>query len=216
MDVETKESNLLFRVCLMGLLTVILVLTMSLICPKKSNLQATHIGEVLVTYEEPLSEGVKQLIELIQTQQEWDDSYNNVINSLKEHEGFRAEPYYCVANVLTVGYGHAIKEGERFSYPMSEETADSLLRADLDVAIEYVQETTNLEHLQLLAIGQFVFQLGSGNFNKSTLKQLIVEGEPIDDEIIKWIHIRTKKGMISHKQLMTRRTEELELYNSAT
>ena len=97
--------------------------------------------------------------------------YEKLLDTIKKHEGYRAYPYYCMANVLTVGYGHTIKEGDSFSYPMSLQTADSLLRADFDKAINYVERTTNLEHLQKLAIAHFVYALGSGRFSNSTLKK---------------------------------------------
>lgn len=211
-----KESHFLFRVCLMGLSVIILMVSLSLIIPKE-DVKAYHIGEVIVKYEEPTPESVKQLILLIQLQEEWLNMYEMVVDTLKYHEGFEAYPYRCMANVLTVGYGHAIRKGETFDYPMSEEFADSLLRADLNASINYVQKTTDLEHLQLLAIGTFVYQLGSGNFSKSTLKELIAQDRPIDREIIKWVHIRTKSGrVIRNRGLKERRLMELELYNSTT
>ena len=211
-----KESHFLFRVCLMGLSVIILMVLLSVIVPKEDVLKAHHIGEVLVKYEEPMSEGVKQLILQINVREKWLNTYEMVVDTIKYHEGFRAYPYRCMANVLTVGYGHAIRKGESFDYPMSKETADSLLRVDLNISISYVQKTTELEHLQLLAMGLFVYQLGSGNFSRSTLKQLITQGKPIDNEIVKWIHIRTKHGIIRHDQLKARRKMELELFNSST
>ena len=145
---------------------------------------------------------------------EYNNAYQAVVDTLKWHEGYRAYPYDCLAGVLTVGYGHAIKEGERFNYPLSEEDAEILLKEDLNKAIEYVKLTTDLEHLQLLAISHFVFALGSGSFQRSTLKELILNDLPIDGEIIKWVHIRTREGIIRSEHLVSSRRMELELYNS--
>lgn len=143
----------------------------------------------------------------------YDEAYQMLVDTLKWHEGFRAQPYYCLADVLTVGYGHAIKEGDDFNYPLSEQQADSLLRVDLDAAIGFVQLCTDLEHLQLLAIAHFVYALGSGSFQRSTLRELIANDLPIDEEIVKWVHIRTKNGIIRSEHLRRSRRMELELYN---
>ena len=141
--------------------------------------------------------------------------YEEMIDTLQWHEGYRAYPYRCMANVPTVGYGHAIKEGEVFKYPMTREKAEQILRNDFEWAVEYVRNTTDLEHNQLLAIAHFVHALGAGNFNRSTLKKLIVEGKSIDKEIVKWVHIRTKSGkIIKNKHLLRSRIMELELYNN--
>lgn len=174
-----------------------------------------------VTYEtlEELKESAERhnaYLAEVAYQKEYDEAYEALVDTLKWHEGYRAYPYRCMANVLTVGYGHAIKRGDSFDYPMSEQTADSLLRADLDAAIAYVERTTYLEHLQKLAIGHFIYALGSGRFDNSTLKKLIEQDRPIDREIVKWIHIRTKNGVVRSEYLKNSRIMELNLYNSQT
>lgn len=45
----------------------------------------------------------------------------SLIDDLKRHEGFRATPYRCTANRLTIGYGTNIDEG------ITEEQAELLL-----------------------------------------------------------------------------------------
>ncbi len=144
---------------------------------------------------------------------EYDEAYQMLVDTLKWHEGFREAPYYCLADVLTVGYGHVIKDDDHFNYPLSKQEADSLLKSDLDWAIEFVRTSTDLEHLQLLAIAHFVFALGSGSFQRSTLRELIANDLPIDREIVKWVHIRTKEGIIRSDHLVRSRRMELQLYN---
>lgn len=147
---------------------------------------------------------------------EYNKAYQILVDTLKWHEGYRAYPYKCLAEVLTVGYGHAIQKGEHFNYPMSEEKADSLLKADLDRAIAFVELSTDLDHFQLLAIAHFVYAFGSGNFQRSTLRELILNDLPIDEEIVKWVHIRTKTGIIRSEHLVSSRRMELQLYNLET
>lgn len=145
-------------------------------------------------------------------QKEWDNMYEYVVESIKEREGFVSIPYYCPGNVLTIGYGHAIKKGEIFNFPISEQEGDSLLRIDFNEAINFVRKTTNLEHIQLLAIAKFVYNVGSGNFYKSTLRSKILANENIDDEIVKWIKITTLNGIIESDWLLKSRLIELELF----
>lgn len=147
---------------------------------------------------------------------EFEHYYEFVVNSIKKREGFVNKPYYCPGGVLTIGYGHAIKKNEKFNDFITEKQADSLLRKDLDECIKYLESSTNLKHVQLLAISHFVYNVGSGNFEKSTLKQLITAEKPIDKEIIKWIHIKTKKGIKKSDWLLQSRKIELELFNLKT
>lgn len=174
--------------------------------------QNLHLSSIYTSIEEMTL--ILEEVERLQViEDEWNAAYDLLVDTLKWHEGYRAVPYYCMAGVLTIGHGHTYKKGEHFDLPMSRETADSLLRADLNAAINYVKRTTNLEHTQLLAIGHFVYALGSGNFSKSTLKKRIIADQPIDREIVKWVHIRTKKGFVKSKYLHASRVMELNLYN---
>ena len=157
----------------------------------------------------------KELQEFIRMT-EWRDTYELVVKSIKRQEGFMDSSYYCPGGILTTGYGHAIRRGESFNEPMSEETAERLLRQDLDSAIAYVQRVTDLEHVQLLAMGHFVFNVGSGNFYRSTLRQLIMADKPIDNEITKWIHIKTNTGIFKSDWLLQSRKLELELFKLET
>jgi len=166
-----------------------------------------------VEIDEELRE--KRIQEFIR-EKEWKEMYELVVKSIKRQEGFVDSKYYCPGGILTIGYGHAIKKGEFFCEPMSEVEAEKLLRQDLDSAIAFVQKSTNLEHVQLLAMGHFVYNIGSGNFYRSTLRQLIIAGDPIDEEIIKWIHIKTNKGIIRSDWLLKSRKLELELFKFKT
>jgi len=190
------------------ILTLTMILTMGIIC-QVSESSYISVDDVLDNAEKASEH--RKFLKLC----EYDRHFESLVDTLKWHEGYRAYPYYCLANVKTVGYGHAIKKGEHFNYPLSKLQADSLLRSDLNKSIEFVKRTTDLEHLQLLAMGHFVYALGSGNFQGSTLFQLIQNDQPINEEIIKWIHIKTKTGrIIRSKHLERSRIMELNLYNN--
>jgi len=170
------------------------------------------LAPCMAVTEETREKGLQEFIQML----EWREMYETVVNSIKRQEGFMDSMYYCPGGILTIGYGHAIKTSEFFNQPLTEAEADRLLRQDLDSAIAYVQKVTDLEHIQLLAMGHFVFNIGSGNFYRSTLRQLIIADKPIDEEIIKWIHIKTNKGIFKSDWLLQSRKLELELFKLET
>lgn len=194
----TNVSNIKLYV----VLTLVLILTL--------NLQAPDLSEDLK--EKILKEKAVE----VKKSDDYNRLYEVVVNSIKLREGFMESPYYCPGGILTIGYGHAIKKEEIFYEPITEYVADQILRKDLNIAITYVQQTTNLEHTQALAMAQFVYNVGIGNFYSSTLRQLILANEPIDEELLKWIHIKTKNGIIKSEWLLQSRKTELELFKLTT
>jgi lysozyme len=151
--------------------------------------------------------------------QECERTYNNVIESLKGFEGLRLEPYYCPAGYKTIGYGHLIKPEDRIPSLITESVADSLLRADFDIAVREVQRLTGYDMYKdtekLFALAHFVFNIGSFKFETSTLLERIKMDKPVDYELMKWVHYRTPDStlMVSN-QLKRMRQYEVKLYNS--
>ena len=98
----------------------------------------------------------------------------NMITVLKKFEGLRLKAYKCPAGVYTIGYGHT--ENVCADSEISELMADQILRKDLQ---KFEQAINNMD-LPLLqcefdALVSFVFNVGIGNFNKSTLKKLLLQ-----------------------------------------
>lgn len=198
---DEMETKLAFRFFLLVLLIFV-----------PSTIKAPSINTVELLVPSSSIESYEQKI-----RGQWTYLYDVFIDSMKLHEGFVSIPYFCPAGVLTVGYGHVIKETDQFVYPITEQFADSLLKADFDAAIEYVEKTTELKHNQLLAIAHFVFCLGSGNFEDSNLKKLIVNKRPIGKELLRWVNIRTERGSKIPNEFLKRiRTMELEFFKMKT
>lgn len=198
---DEMETKLAFRFFLLVLLIFV-----------PSTIKAPSINTVELLVPSSSIESYEQKIH-----GQWTYLYDVFIDSMKLHEGFVSIPYFCPAGVLTVGYGHVIKETDQFVYPITEQFADSLLKADFDAAIEYVEKTTELKHNQLLAIAHFVFCLGSGNFEDSNLKKLIVNKRPIGKELLRWVNIRTERGSKIPNEFLKRiRTMELEFFKMKT
>lgn len=127
-------------------------------------------------------------------EQSWRSNYEEVIDFIKQHEGFaNGRPYRCSAGKLTIGYGHIIQKGEHFPHQISRETADSLLRRDFNRAIRTAEKFTNLKGSRKLAVAHFIFSKGCGAFTKSTLRKEILLNGDTDREFMRWCYY-TKPG----------------------
>jgi len=135
---------------------------------------------------------------------------NNGINLVKRFEGLELKAYRDSVGILTIGYGHthAVKAGEI----ITGEQADAFLREDLQVAELTVNTNVKvkLTQGQFDALVSFVFNLGSGNFVKSTLiKKLNAEDYAgAADEFGKWVNAGGKKL----SGLVKRRAAEREVF----
>jgi len=110
-------------------------------------------------------------------------------------EGFRAESYQDSVGVWTIGYGHT--SGVHAGMTCTQEEADQWLAEDIQGA-EYVVNkvvTAPLNQNQFDALVDFVFNLGSGNFQSSTLLRLLNQGDYVgaSKEFPKWNHAGGKE-----------------------
>lgn len=132
------------------------------------------------------------------------------IDLIKRLESFRSKPYYCAAGVLTIGYGHTRTVFKNLV--VTEKQAEELLISDLQIfekQLNYLY--LNLNQNQYDAIISFIFNLGIGNFRKSTLLKKIKlnpDDLTIAGEFVKWI----KAGGKRLRGLLLRRIAESELY----
>lgn len=135
---------------------------------------------------------------------------NNGINLVKRFEGLGLKAYRDSVGILTIGYGHthAVKAGEI----ITGEQADAFLREDLQVAELTVNTNVKvkLTQGQFDALVSFVFNLGSGNFVKSTLIKKLNAGDYAGaaDEFGKWVNAGGKKL----PGLVKRRAAEREVF----
>lgn len=134
---------------------------------------------------------------------------------IKQHEGCRLRAYKCPAGVWTVGYGST--RGVNQWTEITRQEAEVRLREDLRTAERTVEKVrylqSRLTQCQFDALVSFVFNVGSGNFEKSTLRKKVL-ANPADgsirDEFLKWIHANGKPL----EGLRKRRQDEAELYFS--
>ena len=90
---------------------------------------------------------------------------------IRHFEGFSPLPYDDGAGYLTVGFGHRILPGEKFDAPLLGEAAENLLRKDLEPKVKAVNVAVRvpLYQWQWDAVFSLSFNIGTGNFAKSTL-----------------------------------------------
>ena len=108
-------------------------------------------------------------------------------------EGFSPVRYLCPANVWTIGYGHAIRKGEKWDSPtitITEPEALELLDKDNDEAEKAVSRLirVSLEDCQFDALVSFVYNLGGGALQRSRLRSCLNREEYYEGslEFDKW------------------------------
>lgn len=132
---------------------------------------------------------------------------------IKKFEGFRKKAYLCPAGVWTIGYGHT--DGVQRGDNITAEGAEALLREDLELA-EFTVNTVaraarGLSQCQFDALVSFVYNVGRGNFHKSTLRRLVIanpDNLAIRGEFLKW----NKGGGQVLEGLSRRREAEARMY----
>jgi len=139
---------------------------------------------------------------------------------IQRFEGFRPDVYTCPAGKPTIGWGHALKDGEDFTYGVSKNGANLLLRDDIREFENYIPRVVDvpLHQSQFDALCSFVFNLGVRNFRDSTLLKMVNQGK--HDEVLeqfpRWNKVKTAEGYVPLMGLTVRRKAELELYKKGT
>lgn len=136
------------------------------------------------------------------------------IELIKKYEGLRLRVYRCPSGLLTIGYGHT-----RTAVPglaINKEMAEILLEEDLRECEKVINDLVKvpLTQNQYDALVSFVFNVGRGNFERSTLLKKLNEGGYVaaSDEFLKWTKGRQRGGVKELPGLVRRRKEERELF----
>jgi lysozyme len=99
------------------------------------------------------------------------------IELIKEFEGVRLKAYLDSVGVPTIGYGHT--KDVQMGDTCTEEEADAWLREDIADAENCVNSAVSaaLTQNEFDALCCFVFNVGCGNFRKSTLLRKLLDGD---------------------------------------
>ena len=102
------------------------------------------------------------------------------IEMIKSFEGFRTMPYQDGVGKWTVGYGHMIVSGDGcvVGSPITMGQATALLARDLFVAEHAINDNElSLTQNEFDALVSFVYNVGVGNFQHSTMLQKLKKGD---------------------------------------
>lgn len=132
------------------------------------------------------------------------------IDLIKKYEGCKLKAYKCPAGVPTIGYGRT--HGVKMGMTITQAQADAFLKDDIK-PLEGVLNAMGINYTQnqFDALSDFIFNLGVGNFNNSTLKKKIIakaSDAEIAEQIIKWVNVGGKPLL----GLKKRRVEEANLF----
>lgn len=146
------------------------------------------------------------------------DNIDELLAFIISFEGLRLKAYKCPSGVWTIGAGRTkgVKEG----MTITREQAIEFLKEDVSTVMNQILSvlegdgsilTTN----QFFALTSFVYNIGIGNFKKSTLLKLINSGHKDDLELI---HKQFSRWVYANKKvlpgLVKRREAEFKLYST--
>jgi lysozyme len=149
--------------------------------------------------------------------------YEKGLKLTKVSEGFVPTLYNDAAQYCTIGYGHLIdknknprycngSEPEEFLRGITESRGGELLKGDMGLAELAVMTSvkTELTDGQYAALCDFVYNVGGGNFRKSTLSQVVNrrEFDRVPTQFRRW----TMAGGKKWPGLQKRREREIELF----
>lgn len=137
----------------------------------------------------------------------WDDE---ILQGIKDFEGFYPTPYICPGGVLTVGYGHT---GEYANQKITRSKAENLLLEEVNEAARLVDRNVHvkLTHWQRNALISFTYNCGEGNLKTLISgKGRLNDGnyESVSKLLPKYVYA---KG-VKMKGLIKRRAWELEIW----
>ena len=137
------------------------------------------------------------------------------ISLITSFEAFEPNPYICPAGKCTIGYGTTLyKSGLKVTMqdpPISKETAIAELMYHIENRCYHAIIGLSVVQCQFDALCSFIYNIGTGNFNSSTLRKLAVidpNNPDIAGEFAKW----NKSGGKVLNGLVLRRKAESDMY----
>lgn len=139
-----------------------------------------------------------------------------LISLIKEFEGCKLKAYKCPAGVWTVGFGATgpdIKEGTVWSQQYADAMLRKMANNVLDEALHESPRLRNETPGRQAAVADFIYNLGVGNYRKSTFKRLIDAGDfnEAKHSVMKWNKARINGELRELPGLTRRRKAEADL-----
>lgn len=128
-------------------------------------------------------------------------------------EGCRLSPYQCSANKWTAGLGHTegIKKGTQITLEQAAEFFIQDVTKAEKVVSKAITKTPSQGEFDMMV--SFVFNLGAGNFNRSTLLKKFNAGQnhKACEEYLRWVYVDGKDCRLKSSKcsgIVSRRQEE--------
>ena len=146
------------------------------------------------------------------------DICNAGLDLIKEYEGFRSNVYQDQKGIWTIGWGTTyLSDGSKVTShtpSVSEEEATELLHYGCRIAVKSINDHVSvaLNQNQFDALVCFVYNIGIGGFQSSTLLRLLNDGDydSVSSQLMRW----NKADGVEARGLTRRRKAEAELFNS--
>ena len=129
---------------------------------------------------------------------------NVCIDAIKSFEGFRSKAYKCPAGVWTCGHGTTKNITPKTT--CSKQQAEQWLREDIEPIENYLNKINICTTQgQFDALTDFIYNLGIGNFSKSTLLKYILAKRPTEqilNQFMRWVYAGGKKlkGLVKRRE----------------
>lgn len=128
----------------------------------------------------------------------------NCLDLIKQFEGCKLKAYKCPAGIWTIGYGRTtdVHEGDT----CTQEQADTWLTEEANEFAEQIEKMVKvpLTQNELDALTSFAYNVGIGNFSRSTMLKRINEAnfEEAAPEFLKWNKAAGKvlPGLVKRRQ----------------
>lgn len=132
------------------------------------------------------------------------------INLIKEFEGLRLKAYLDPVGIPTIGYGtiqyprgDKVKMGDEITTEQANSYLIHHIETDVTPHLDRLV-TTTLNQNQYNALVSFIYNLGVGNFGKSTLLKRLNESKFQDaaQELLRWVYAKGKvlNGLVRRRQ----------------
>ena len=130
---------------------------------------------------------------------------------IQKREGCRLTAYRCPAGILTIGYGHTggVKEGDR----ITQEQAVELLRQDVQSAESALNRMkikygVRFKVHEFDALVSFIFNVGVGNFEKSTMKNRQCIKKSLPENQKDKLPVNSQNGSLSPRMVSKQKTSD--------
>ena len=126
------------------------------------------------------------------------------LDKIKEFEGFSNTAYRCPAGVWTCGFGTT--KGITATTRCTRAEAEQWLKRDLAPIEAYLNTITEIDtYPKFASLCSFIYNLGMGNFNSSTLLKKIKAGAAtgeIQAQFRRWVYANGKKlkGLVKRRE----------------